>query len=270
MCDVRKSAVRLVLTGLAAGILAAAMAPAKAQSVSQSVTLGRHKQEARPKHETNASRQARIQRTIQETYSHRYEVTGGGGYLRFRSGATTKKNNEVSWATAVNYYLNPKLAIVGDIRGSFGNGKPTEDNQFGIPRAQINEYTFMGGASYRFYAKEKVALSAQLLGGAGWGIFSGGAKGVTGNDVGFWNDGVRPAFSLGVSADYNLTPTLALRFTPTWVATNFVGTQTTVNYYQNPANPTGPLIPVTVGENGAKIQNNIGFNISVLYRFGKQ
>jgi hypothetical protein len=234
---------------LAAGVLAAAMAPARAQSVSQSVTLGRHKQEARPKHETNASRQARIAKTIEETYSHRYEVTGGGGYLRFRSGSQTKKNNEVSWATAVNYYLNPKLAIVGDIRGSFGNAKTIEDNQYGVARAQINEYTFMGGASYRFYAKEKVALSAQLLGGAGWGIFSGGAKGLTGTDVGLWQDGTRPAFSLGVSADYNMTPSIALRFTPTWVATTFVSA------------PGSPSVSV---------QNNIGFNVGVLYRFGKQ
>jgi hypothetical protein len=229
--------------------LAAAMAPAKAQSVSQSVTLGRHKQESRPKHETNASRQARIAKTIEETYSHRYEVTGGGGYLRFRSGSQTKKNNEISWATAVNYYLNPKLAIVGDIRGSFGNAKTIEDNQYGVARAQINEYTFMGGASYRFYAKEKVAVSAQALAGAGWGIFSGGAKGLTGTDVGLWQDGVRPAFSLGVSADYNMTPTIALRFTPTWVATTFVSA------------PGAPSVSV---------QNNIGFNIGVLYRFGKQ
>ncbi len=249
MCDVRKSAVRLVLTGLAAGALLAAMAPAKAQSVSQNVTLGRHKQETRPKHETNASRQARIKRTMEETYSHRYEVTGGGGYLRFRSGSQTKKNNEVSWATAVNYYLNPKLAIVGDIRGSFGNAKTLQDNQYGVNRAQINEYTFLGGASYRFYAKEKLALSAQALGGAGWGIFSGGAKGLPGTDVGLWKDGVRPAFSLGVSADYNVTPTLALRLTPTWVATTFVSA------------PGSPSVSV---------QNNIGLNVGVLYRFGKQ
>jgi hypothetical protein len=243
------------------------MAPARAQSANQ---RRRAKQEAHPRHETNASRQARIQRTIEETYSHRYEVIGGGGYLRFRSGSETRKNNEVTWATAVNYYLNPKLAVVGDVRGSFGNAKPTPDNQFGISRAQINEYTFMGGASYRFYAQEKVAVSAQALVGVGWGIFSGGAKGVTGNDLGLWNDGIRPAFSLGVSADYNVTPNLALRFTPTWVATNFAGTQTVINRYPNPANPTGPPVLVTVGENGSKLQNNIGFNVGVLYRFGRR
>ena len=36
--------------------------------------------------ESNANRKARIERTTEETYSHRYELFGGGGYLRSRSG----------------------------------------------------------------------------------------------------------------------------------------------------------------------------------------
>jgi hypothetical protein len=226
--------------GLADGLLAGAFAPAKAQ-------MKKKKQDTHARRETNATRLARIQRTTEDTYSHRYEVIGGGGYLRFRSGDETKKNNEVSWATAVNYYLNRKLAIVGDARGSFGDAYqvlPLEYPQ--IARPQINEYTFMGGASYRFYAKEKVAYSVQALAGTAWGLFSGGSKGIPGPDLGLWNDGLRPAFSLGVSADYNLNPNLALRFTPTYVATDFVGV------------------------NGSTIQNNIGFNVGVVYRFGRQ
>ncbi len=240
MCDVRKSVVRLVMMGLAAGLLAGAMHQAAAQAPSKK------KQQTHARRETNATRLARIQRNIQETYSHRYEVIGGGGYLRFRSGQSTKKNNEVSWATAFNYYLNPKLALVGDARGSFGDAHALIDNSFGssgeYTRPQINEYTFMGGASYRFYRKEKIAVSAQALGGIGWGIFSGGAKGLTGTDLGLWPDGVKPAFSFGVAADYNIQPNLAIRFTPTYVATTF----------------------------GSTVQNNVGFNMGVIYRFGRQ
>jgi opacity protein-like surface antigen len=231
------------MMGLAAGLLAGALAPAKAQTKKK-------KQVEHARRETNASRQARIQRTIDDTYSHRYEVIGGGGYLRFSSGDYTKKNNEISWATALNYYLGPKFALVGDARGSFGRAHQ-EQGPDGIglqypqiPRPQINEYMFMGGGSYRFYAKEKLALSAQALGGIGWGIFSGGGKGLTGPQLGLWQDGTRPAFSVGVSADYNVQPNLALRFTPTYVATDFIGV------------------------NGSKIQNNIGFNVGVVYRFG--
>ncbi len=243
---------RVVLTGLAAGVLASALIPAQGQSIGTTVPVGKkRKQETHARHETNASRQARIQRTIEETYAHRYEVTGGGGYLRFRSGSVTKKNNEVSWATAVSYYLNPKWAVVGDVRGSFGNAKAetAPANTYGVYNPQINEYTFLGGGSYRFYAKEKVALSAQALAGAGWGIFSGGSKGIPATDLGLWQSGVRPAFSLGVSADFNIYPNIGVRFMPTYVA----------NTYE--AAPGTPSV---------KLQSNLGFNIGVLYRFGHQ
>jgi Ni/Co efflux regulator RcnB len=237
MCDVRKTAVRMVLMGLAAGLVAASLATAKAQSTSTTI---KRKQESHARRETNASRQARIQRTIDETYAHRWEVFGGGGYLRFRSGEYTKKNSEISWAAATNYYLNPKLAIVGDARGSFGNAHALINNTYGVYNPQINEYTFMGGASYRFYEKEKVAVSVQGLGGIGWGIFSGGAKGLTGTQIGLWPDGFKPAFSVGVSADYNFFPNLAFRVTPTYVGTTF----------------------------GSTVQNNIGLNAGIIYRFG--
>jgi hypothetical protein len=49
-----------------------------------------------------------------------------------------------------------------------------------------------------------------------------------------------------LSADYNVYPTLALRMMPTYVGTNFVGA------------------------NGSTIQNNLGFNVGVVYRFGRQ
>jgi hypothetical protein len=264
MCDVRKSAVRLVVVGLAFGLLAGNVSPAKAQAK-------KRREEGHARRETNATRLARIQRDIQETYSHRYEVIGGGGFLRFRSGDFTKKNNEISWATALNYYLNSKLAIVGDARGSFGDAHQQTPLQFPeIPKPQINEYTFMGGASYRFYAKEKVALSAQALGGTAWGIFSGGGKGHTGPELGLWNDGFRPAFSLGVSADYNIYPNVALRFTPTWVGTNFASTKTYVGTVSTGTfgTPGYTVNNVYNGANGSSIQSNFGFNVGIVYRFG--
>ena len=152
MCDVRKSAVRLVLMGLATGLLTGSLSPGK----SPDDQTKKRKQESHAHHETNATRLARIHRTIEDTYSHRYEVIGGGGYLRFRSGDYTRRNNEITWATALNYYLNPKLAIVGDARGSFGDAHAITNNIYGVYKPQINEYTFMGGASYRFYAKGEV------------------------------------------------------------------------------------------------------------------
>ena len=40
-------------------------------------------------------RKARIARTIEATYSHRYEVAGGGGYFRFQPG-------DFPFATTIN------------------------------------------------------------------------------------------------------------------------------------------------------------------------
>ena len=232
---------------MGAALMAGAVTTAAAQSSKNSQNRpGQH----RARRESNASRQARIARTIQATYAHQWEVMGGGGYLRWRSGEFTKHNNEVSWNAQADYYLNPRLAIVGDAQGSFGHAKPLQGlgaNNFNIQAAspQINEYFFTGGANYRFVRREKYTLGVQGTGGVVWGIFSGGAKGRSGNDVGLWNDGFRPAFTVSLNADYNVYPNLAVRFAPTYTATTF----------------TSPA--------GGSFQSNFGFNAGVIYRFGK-
>lgn len=199
------------------------------------------------RHETNASRQARIQRTIHETYSHRWEVFGGGGYLRFRSGEFTQKNNEVTWAAQGNYFLSSKLAVVADARGAFGNAKPLRGPFITqAPNPQINEYTFTAGVGYRFYEREKLALSVQGLGGVGVGNFSGGSKGLTYVQTGFWQDAIRPAFIGDLTLDYNFFPNLAFRVQPTYVGTTF----------------TSP--------SGGSLQNSLGINAGIVYRFGRQ
>jgi hypothetical protein len=196
-------------------------------------------------HETNASREARIQRTIAATYSHRWEVFAGGGYMRFSSGEFTEKNNEITWNTQANYFLNPRLSIVGDARGMFGNGKPLR-TQTQATNPQINEYAFTGGVGYRFYAHEHIALSAQGLGGMALGNFSGASKGLNYTQTGFWQDAARPAFVLNLAADFNPYPNLAFRIMPTYTGTTF----------------TSP--------SGGSLQNNFGIHFGILYRFGRQ
>jgi hypothetical protein len=198
-------------------------------------------------HETNASRQARIQRTINETYSHRWEIFGGGGYQRFRSGEYTQKNNEITWNLAAHYFLNPKLSIVADSRGMFGNGKPLRNAFISQnPNPQINEYAFTGGASYRFYSNLHYALSADALGGVAIGNMSGASKGLNYLQTGFWQDAARPAFIINLAGDVNIFPNLAFRVEPTYVGTTF----------------TSP--------SGGTLQNNFGINFGILYRFGHQ
>src|SRR6202453_4742438 len=130
----------------------------------------------RTRRESNANRKARIARTIEATYSHRYEVAGGGGYMRFRSGEYLQKNDEVTFFMTGTYFLNPKLGIIGDVRGMYGNAKIGNTGSPGnsIPNflpfnPQISEYPFMGGGAYRVYAKEKIAVTGTGEGGAALG-----------------------------------------------------------------------------------------------------
>src|SRR4051812_22404707 len=43
----------------------------------------------------NANRRARIQRNIEDAYSHKWEVGGGIGFLRYRTGPNQQRTSEV-------------------------------------------------------------------------------------------------------------------------------------------------------------------------------
>jgi hypothetical protein len=232
-----------------AGVLLAASMASGAVAVQAQTTR-------RTRRESSANRKSRIERTIAETYSHRFEVAGGGGYLRFRSGSALQKNNEVTFFMTGTYFLNPKLGIIADVRGGYGNAKignpvtPTSPNLGYNPK--ISEYPLMGGVAYRLYAKEKFAATVTAEGGAALGKFDGDAKGFQSKDIGVWQSTTKPVFSIGLNLDYNLYPNLAFRVSPTYVGTFF---------RMDPADTLhGP--PGT-------IQNNFGFNAGLVYRFGK-
>jgi hypothetical protein len=230
-----------------AGVLLAAFAASGASAVEAQSTR-------RTRRESNANRKARIARTIETTYNHRFEVAGGGGFLRFQPGQYLQKNSEVTFFMTTTYFLNPKLGIIGDIRGLYGNAKVINPQGQGIflPfKPQISEYPFMGGVAYRVYAKEKLAVTATAEGGAALGKFDGDTKGLPSRSLGLWQSTTKPVFSLGANLDYNFYPNIAVRLTPTYVGT----------FYR-----LDPLDP-SPGSRGT-IQNNWGINIGVVYRFG--
>jgi hypothetical protein len=236
--------VRQIAGVLLAGSIASGTVAAQAQTTHHT------------RHESSANRKARVARTIAETYGHRYEVAGGGGYLRFQSGSSLQKNNEVTFFMTTTYFLNPKWGILADIRGAYGNAKignpvtPTSPNLGFNP--QISQYPFMGGVAYRLLAKEKIAVTATGEGGAAIGKFDGGAKGLTSKDIGVWQSATKPVFSVGVNVDYNFYPNLAFRVSPTYLGTFFK---------LDPAD--------TLHGPPGSIQNNFGFNAGIVYRFGK-
>ncbi|MDE1176490.1 MAG: hypothetical protein PW789_07770 [Edaphobacter sp.] len=194
----------------------------------------------RRRRETNANRRARIERTIQDTYSHKWEVAGGGGYLRFRSGENLQKNNEVTFFLSSTYFLNPKFGILGQVSGAYGHGK-VGNTIYNIQNPQISQYYFNVGPAYRFYKKEKYAATVFGTVGAGIGKFDSGSKGIPAANLGLWDSQTRTVFSAGVNLDYNMYPNLALRVTPTYLGSTW----------------------------GSTIQNNVGVNMGVVYRFGR-
>jgi hypothetical protein len=193
----------------------------------------------RPRRESTANRKARIARTIAETYDHRWEAAGGGGYMRYRSGQYLRQNNEVSFWASTMYSLNPKLGILGTVQGSYGYAK-IGNTAFDIPNPQISEYAFMAGPSYRFVGKERYSVSGFAQGGLDLGKFAGGSKGFTATDIGVWPGDFAAAFSVGANLDYNFDPSLSLRVTPAYLGTTF----------------------------GSTIQNSKVLNIGIVYRFG--
>lgn len=231
--------VKWVAIGLAAVLVAGAAGTAEAQSA------------RRTRRESNANRKARIARTIAETYTHRYEIGGGGGFLRFRSGEYLQKNSEVTFWMSGTYNLSEKVGIVADVRGAYGNAK-VGNTPFNIPNPQISQYTFLAGPQYRFYRREKTSASAFVVGGVGLGKFDDGSKGLLSENIHVWQSATRPVVSAGVNLDYNFYPNLAFRVTPTYVGT----------LYRLAPNDTTP------GSKGS-IQNNLGVNLGFLYRFGR-
>ena len=225
--NVKAKKIKLIAAGILLAALAGMAAPVQAQTTRR--------------RESSANRRARIQRTIEDTYSHRWEVAGGGGYLRWRSGPYLQKNNEVTFFTTGTYFLNPRLGIIGDVRGAYGNAK-IGNTIYNLPNPQISEYTFLGGPTYRVYAKQKEAISVYAEGGLALGKFGGGSKGIPDVNLGLWpSSNARAAFSVGANVDYNFFPNLAARVSPTYLGTTFGGT----------------------------LQNNFGVNVGVVYRFGR-
>lgn len=222
-----------ILTSLATlAALATSSPAARAQSVH------------RTRRESTASRKARVQRTIAQTYGHRWETAGGGGYLRFRSGPYLQQNNELTFWASTMYSLTPQLGVVGEVRGAYGNAKIGNVLPGGntLPyNPKISQYSFMAGPSYRFRMREKYSVSAFAEGGVGLGKFAGDSKGLTAADIGVWTGDYAAAFTVGANLDYNLYPNLSLRVSPSYLGTTYGGT----------------------------FEHSKGVNAGVVYRFGK-
>ena len=186
-------------------------------------------------------RRMRQEQVIEDTYSHKYEVYAGGGYVRFRPGTNLQHINESAWNVGVTEWIRPKLGVTGDFRGYYGvaNALDFTDRVY---TPSISEYTFMAGPQYRFYQSQRWGWNAQVLAGVGHGNFDTGTRGVPASDVGVWSSGNVLNVSVGAAVDYNLSPTLAVRLMPNYLMTDY----------------------------GSTLQHNLGFTSALVYRWGRQ
>ncbi len=97
----------------------------------------------------NARRRLREQAIEQDTYSHKYELYAGGGYLRFHPGSMLQHNTEAAWNAGVTEWIRPKLGITADARGYYGTAI-TDNFEFQVYKPSISQYTLWAARSTAF------------------------------------------------------------------------------------------------------------------------
>jgi hypothetical protein len=215
-------------------------APAPAQQENPQQNQVRLAQQAQAR--IRARRLQRTQRVIQDTYSHKFEVYGGGGYTRFRPGESLQHMNESAWNVGFTDYLWGRLGLTADLRGYYGTAF-TYPGPYNIFKPSISEYSFMGGPQYRFVRREHWAISGQVLLGGSKGNFNANGAELPGSFIGLWSNGTNVSLAAGVPIDYNLSPGLAFRIQPGYWLTTFSNT---------------PQV------------KNLGFTAGLVFRFGRQ
>lgn len=246
----------LALTILSASVIARAQdasdqqqtqaqSPAQSQSDSQAQSETTTQQRAdvlrQAQARVRARRRLRVEQIIQDTYSHKYETYFGGGFLRFRPGTNLQRNSEADWNVGLTDYLRGRLGVTADFRGYYGTTY-TYVNPYQVFSPSISQYTFMAGPQYRLYEGQHWGWSAYVLAGVGHGNFGTGTGGLPPTLIGLYPNSNSFNMTPGAAVDYNLGPGLAIRLSSAYLLSRY----------------------------GGDTQNNLGFNIGIVYRFGRQ
>jgi hypothetical protein len=209
----------------------------QAQQPATSLTPGQLTVQAR----IRARREQRQAQAIHDTYSPRYEVFVGGGFLRFKPGVKLQRVAYYSWDVGLTRYSTERLGITLDSRGYYGT--PFVGNNFTtITRPAISQYDLMLGPTYRFYLRPKYSLAAHALGGWATGNFSGDTNGFGGTTLGLYPDGSTYAIDGALIGEANISPNLSLRLAGENLTTGF----------------------------GSTVESSFGFSYGFVYRFGKR
>jgi hypothetical protein len=193
-----------------------------------------------------ARREQRRTAAIHDAYLHLYEAYAGAGYLRFVPGPTLMRLNEYNWNAGLTRYLNERLGVTLEGRGTYGTAfiKPEQGNPpagASLTKPAISQYAVLLGSSYRFYLQPKYSIAGRVMGGYAQGDFTGDTNGFGTLGV-LYPDGKTYAAEASVLVEYNLATNIGLRLAPEYLVTGF----------------------------GSTTQHSLGYTASVVYRFGKQ
>lgn len=181
---------------------------------------------------------------VTETYTHRWEVYGGGEYMRFRPGPDLHNSGMGAWVVGLTRYFTPRFGITADARGLYGNNSlgPVNGGGYNVYNARFSVFPFTIGPQYRFYGSQKFSVSGVLQAGAVYGYFDANTNGIPPQLVGLYPAGIVPGGIASIDLDYNLSTGLAVRIAPNVLFDHFDG----------------------------NLDHNQGFLVGVVYRFGRQ
>lgn len=229
----------LVLTGLPLCLRAQDQTSSSSQTPEQTQELRRNYESRR-----QLTRQRREAELMTETYSHRWEIYGGGQYMRFRPGPDLHNSGMGGWTLGLTRYFTPRFGISADARGYYGSNSlgPVNGGGYNTYNAKFSVFPFTIGPQYRFYSNTKWTISGVVQGGAVYGYFDAHTNGIPPQLVGFYHAGITGGGIASLNVDYNLSPGLALRIAPNVLFDHFDG----------------------------NFDHNQGFLMGIVYRFGKQ
>jgi hypothetical protein len=188
-----------------------------------------------------ARRAARTKATIQDTYSHKYDIYFGYAYLRMRPGHNLQHTTEYGWNVGFTGYLNQKLGVTADLRGLYSNAY-VGINPYALFKPFISHYSVMAGPQYYVRQRKNYAVSAVVMAGITHNLFDANSAGLPGTLVGLYPNETRFTMAAAVPVDINLGPGLAFRISPDYNLMTL----------------------------GGDVQHNLGFTLGLNYRFGRR
>jgi hypothetical protein len=157
-------------------------------------------------------------------YREKYDLYGGFASSHFNAGpALIAGANLGGFDIQGTMWLKMRLGVTANVRGYYGT-TGVVPNPYNIHGPLIYEHQFMGGPSIRGPKNEHAALTFHALVGGSYGVFDSAINsGLTGPNLGLFNNGFALATAVGGSLDLNRSPRLSLRISPDYLLTRFGG-----------------------------------------------